>query len=113
MLLKDRLPDSDWWHGSSLAEPQYAEDYVNDYRSWWEKQESALGLLRAIWNNGEIQRNLKEFIAIRRAINKSSSGDLGLASRRLIRPEKIEKLASKIYEEFSRDKTGQMDMGRG
>jgi tetratricopeptide (TPR) repeat protein len=113
MLLKDKLPESDWWHGSNLAEPQYAEDYMSEYHSWWEKEESALRLLRAIWDHGEVQRILKDYIAIRRAMNKARNGEervsLGRASDRLIRPEKIMRLARKIYEEFIKGKTGQIE----
>ncbi len=106
MLLKDKLPESDWWHGSNLAEPQYAEDYVREYHIWWEKEKSALRLLRAIWDHGEVQRTLKDFIAIRRAINKTSTGDLGMSSYRLIGPEKIKRLAGKIYRQFERERNG-------
>ncbi len=106
MLLKDKLPESDWWHGSNLAEPEYAEDYVIEYHSWWEKEESALRLLRAIWVHGEVQRTLKDFIAIRRAINKSRNGDLGMVSRRLTGPEKLKRLAGKIYRQFERERNG-------
>ncbi len=106
MLLKDKLPESDWWHGSNLAEPEYAEDYVIEYHSWWEKEESALRLLRAIWEHGEVQRTLKDFIAIRRAINKSRNGDLGMVSRRLTGPEKLKRLAGKIYRQFERERNG-------
>jgi len=110
MLLKDKLPESDWWHGSNLAEPEYAEDYVIEYHSWWQKEESALRLLRAIWDHGEVQRTLKDFIAIRRAIKTSRNGDLGMASRRVIRTEKVKRLAREILERFTESRTEQIKL---
>jgi tetratricopeptide (TPR) repeat protein len=110
MLLKDKLPERDWWHGSNLAEPQYAEDYVKKYGNWWEKEESALMLLRAIWDHGEVQRTLRDFIAVRRAMKNSSSGDLGMASRRIIGPAKITRLAQEISSGFKRNKTEQIKL---
>jgi tetratricopeptide (TPR) repeat protein len=110
MLLKDKLPESDWWHGSNLAEPPYAEDYIRKYGNWWEKEESALMLLRAIWDHGEVQRTLRDFIAVRRAMKTSSSGDLGMASHRIIGTAKITRLAQEISGEFTRNKTEQIKL---
>jgi tetratricopeptide (TPR) repeat protein len=110
MLLKDKLPESDWWHGSNLAEPPYAEDYVSEYGNWWEKEEFALRLLRAIWDHGDVQRTLRDFIAIRRAIKTSRNGDLGMASRRVIRPEKVNRLAREILECFKESRTEQIKL---
>ena len=110
MLLKDKLPESDWWHGSNLAEPPYAEDYVSEYGNWWEKEEFALRLLRAIWDHGEVQRTLRDFIAIRRAIKTSRNGDLGIASRRVIRPEKVKRLAREIIEWFTESRADQIKL---
>ena len=110
MLLKDKLPESDWWHGSNLAEPLYAEDYVSEYGNWWEKEDSALRLLRAIWNHGEVQRALRDFIAIRRAIKTSRVRDLDMASRRVIGPEKVKRLAREIIEWFSESRTQQIKL---
>ena len=110
LLLKDKLPESDWWHGSNLAEPPYAEDYVREYGNWWEKEEFTLRLLRAIWDHGGVQRTLRDFIAIRRAIKTSSNGDLGMASRRVIGPEKVKRLAREIFERFSESGTEQIKL---
>ena len=110
LLLKDKLPESDWWHGSNLAEPPYAEDYVKEYGNWWEKEEFALRPLRAIWDHGGVQRTLRDFIAIRRAIKTSSNGDLGMASRRVIGPEKVKRLAREIFERFSEGGTEQIKL---
>ena len=110
MLLKDKLPESDWWHGSNLAEPPYAEDYVSKYGNWWEKEEFALRLLRAIWDHGEVQRTLRDFIAIRRAIKTSRNGDLGMAARRVISPEKVKRLAREILESFTESRTEQIKL---
>ncbi len=110
LLLKDKLPESDWWHGSNLAEPPYAEDYVREYGNWWGKEEFTLRLLRAIWDHGGVQRTLRDFIAIRRAIKTSSNGDLGMASRRVIGPEKVKRLAREIFERFSESGTEQIKL---
>lgn len=110
MLLKNKLPESDWWHGSNLTEPPYAEDYVCEYGNWWEKEEFALRLLRAIWDHGEVQRTLRDFIAIRRAIKTSRNGDLGIASRRVIRPEKVKRLAREIIEWFTESRADQIKL---
>ena len=110
MLLKDKLPESDWWHGSNLAEPPYAEDYISEYGNWWQKEEFALRLLRAIWDHGEVQRTLRDFIAIRRAIKTSRNGDLGIASRRVISPEKVKRLAREILEWFTENRTEQIKL---
>ena len=106
MLLKNKLPESDWWHGSNLAEPQYAEDYVRGYHIWWEKEKSALRFLRAIWDHPGVQRTLKDFIAIRRAINQTSTGDLGMSSYKLIGTKKLKRLAGEIYGQFAKERNG-------
>lgn len=110
VLLKDKLPESNWWHGSNLAELPYAEDYASEYGNWWEKEESALRLLRAIWDHGEVQRTLRDYIAIRRAIKTSRNGDLGMASRRVIGPEKVKRLAGEILEQFTESRTEQIKL---
>ena len=107
ILLGDKLPKSDWWHGINWAEPEYAEDYMIEYNSWWEKEELPLAFLRAVWNSGGVQQNLKAFIATRRAMKKTKSGEdrvsLGRASDALSSPEKVRKLAGKIYRQFERE----------
>ena len=107
MLLNDRLPKSDWRHGISLAKPEYAEDYMTEYSSLWEKEKLSLIFLEAVWNSGEVQRNLKDFIATRRAMKKAKSGDdrvsLGRAGDALWSPERVRKLARKIFRQFGRE----------
>lgn len=106
MLLKEELPRSDWWHDTSWAEPEYAQDYVSEYRGWWEKEEFPLVFLRAAWGSWEVQRNLKDFMATRRAMKKAKSGEervsLGRASDALCSPERVRKLAAKISRQFKR-----------
>jgi tetratricopeptide (TPR) repeat protein len=110
MLLDDKLPKRDWWHGTNLAEPEYAEDYMIEYSSWWEREEAPLFFLRAVWNSREVQRNLKDFIATRKAMKKAKIGDdkliLARAGDALYSPERVRKLASKIYRQFEREQTG-------
>lgn len=110
MLLDDKLPKRDWWHGISWAEPEYAEDYMIGYSSWWESEELPLVFLRACWSSGEVQQNLKDFIAARRAMKKAKSGDdrvsLGRAGDALSSPERVRKLAGKISRQFERERSG-------
>ncbi len=113
MLLGDKLPKRDWWHGISWAEPEYAEDYMIEYSSWWEKEELPLVFLRAVWNSGEVQRDLKDFITTRRAMKKAKSGEdrvsLGRAGDALSSPERVRKLAGKICRQFERERTGRLE----
>jgi tetratricopeptide (TPR) repeat protein len=106
MLLGEKLPKSDWWHDTSWAEPEYAEDYVSEYRSWWEKEKLPLVFLRAIWDSWELQGILKDFIATRRALKKAKSGEdrvsLGRVSDALRSSERVRKLATKISRQFKR-----------
>lgn len=110
MLLGDKLPKTDWWHGISWAEPEYAEDYMIEYSSWWEKEELPLVFLGAVWNSGEVQRDLKDFIATRRAMKKAKSGEdrvsLGKVGDALSSRQRVRKLAGKIYRQFERERNG-------
>jgi hypothetical protein len=56
MLLSDKLPKRNWWHGTNMAEPEYAEDYVTEYGSWWEREERPLAFLRAVWSSEVLSR---------------------------------------------------------
>ncbi len=109
MLLGDKLPKRDWWYGTSWAEPDCAKDYMIDYGSWWEREELSLRYLQAVWNNEEIQRNLNDFIAARRAMKKAKTGEdrvsLGRASDALASPERVRRLAEKIYRRFEKERT--------
>ena len=106
MLLSDKLPKRDWFHTVNWAEPEYAEDYMIEYRSWWEREELPLVFLRAVWNFAEVQRSLKDFIATRRAMKKAKTGEdrvsLGRAGDALCNPERVRKLAAKITRQFER-----------
>jgi hypothetical protein len=71
-------------------------------RSRWEKG------ARACWNSGEVQRDPRDFIATRRAMKKAKSGEdrvsLGRAGDALSSPERVRKLAGKIYRDFKRER---------
>ena len=114
MLLGDKLPKSDWWHGTNWAQPECAEDYVSEYFGWWESEELPLVFLRACWNSWEVQQNLKDFIATRKALKKAKSGDdrvsLGRAGDALFSPERVRKLAVKISKQFERERNGWADL---
>lgn len=106
MLLGDKLPRRDWWHGTNLVEPEYAEDYVTEYGSWWGREERPLVFLRAVWRSEGVQQNLKDFLSIRRAMKKAKTPDervtLIRAGDRLCRPARVRKLAARISDEFVR-----------
>lgn len=108
MLLSDKLPRRDWWHGTSWAEPENAKDYMIDYKDWWGVEELPLQFLRVVWNNEEVQRNLTDFIATRRAMKKAKTGEdrvsLGRAGDSLVSPERTKKLAKKIYRGFEKER---------
>jgi predicted ATP-grasp superfamily ATP-dependent carboligase len=55
-------------------------------------------------------RTLRDFIAVRRAIKTSSNGDLGMASRKAISPEKVKRLAREILEWFTENRTEQIKL---
>jgi len=58
----------------------------------------------------ESPTNSERFYAIRRAIKTSCNGDLGMASRRVIRPEKIKRLAREILKRFTENRIEQIKL---
>ena len=106
MLLEEKLPKSDWFHTTGWAQPEYAREYLIDYGTWWEEEEAALVYLEEIWNSLEVQQNLKDFIATRRAMKKTKSGDdrvsLGRAGDALVSPDRVAKMARKIFRHFEK-----------
>lgn len=100
MLLDEKLPKSNWFHTTGWAQPDYAREYLIDYGTWWEEEESALSFLSEVWDSFEVRRNLKDFIATRRAMKKAKSGDdrvsLGRAGDALVSPDRVAKMARKI-----------------
>jgi len=110
MLLEEKLPKSDWFHTTGWAQPEYAREYLIDYGTWWEEEEVALVYLEEIWNSLEVQQNLKDFIATRRAMKKTKSGDdrvsLGRAGDALASPDRVAKLARKIFRQFEKWRNG-------
>ncbi len=53
------------WHGTNLAEPQYAVDYWETYAKLWAKRPSALRFLRSVHEDETVHADLKSFVAIR------------------------------------------------
>lgn len=104
MLLDEDLPETDWWHGTSWAEPDYATDYIVEHGEWWDEEALPMSFLSTIWASPEVQRTLKDFINTRRAIMKARSGEervsLDRASEALWGTESIRKLASEICKTF-------------
>lgn len=110
MLLHDKLPRRDWWHGTSWAEPDYAHEYVADYGPWWEREEVPLRFLRVVWTSRDVQQNLKDFIRTRRAMKKAKSGEdrvsLGRAGDSLTSSSVVNGLAAKVYRQFETEHAG-------
>jgi tetratricopeptide (TPR) repeat protein len=106
MLIGDKLLKRDWWHGINWSEPNYAEDYVTEYISWWKKEELPLEFLGLVWTNREVQQSLRDFIATRRAMNKVRIGEdrvsLGRAGDALHSTERVKKMAAKISRQFQK-----------
>jgi len=104
MLLGQKLPKSDWWHGTSWAQPECAQDYLTDYHKWWETQELPLAFLDECWNSLEVQQTLTDFIVTRRALKRAKTGNdrvsLGRASDALFYPERARKMATRITRRF-------------
>jgi len=103
-LLKVKLPPSDWWHGTNLAEPDYARDYVDDFGSWWKRDKGPLQLLSSVWHFPEVQQRLMDFIATRRAVQKAETGEdrvsLCRAGDKLFSPSAVKRMAAKAYREY-------------
>ena len=102
LLLGRRLPSRNWWHGTSWAEPDCARDYVEDYGSWWERDGASLALLDLVWSSAEVQKNLRGFFRLRRAMTKVKTGEervsLGRMSDELWIPENVKRLTAVLYQ---------------
>jgi len=107
MLLGAKLPRSDWWHGINWAEPECAEDYITEYANWWRSEDRPLTFLRAVWDSEGVQRNLKDFIATRRAMERAKTGDervnLGRAGDALRSPRRVARMAAEISKQFAQE----------
>jgi tetratricopeptide (TPR) repeat protein len=110
LLLHEKIPDTDWQPDSHFSEPQYAEDYVNDYGDWWKKHEPALKLLKAVWHHGTIQRMLLQFFAAARVIQQTGKGDLQTTLSRTLTLASLKKLVSEICAGLKDEPTGQMKL---
>ncbi len=53
------------WHGSNLAEPEYALDYWRDYSKLWTRRPRAATFLRLVYGDEIVRSELKEFLQIR------------------------------------------------
>lgn len=107
LLLGEDLPDTDWWHGTNWAEPEYAVDYVMDYGEWWDLEDLPLEVLEAVWWSMDLQKTLKDYIATRRALQKAENAEdrvsLGRAGDNLFAGEKVRKMSAKIFKQFEMD----------
>jgi tetratricopeptide (TPR) repeat protein len=110
ILLGHKPPKPDWWHGTNLAEPEYAIDYLNDYGAWWQKERLPLALLDAIWIAPEVQERLADFIATRRALKKAKKAEdrvsLGRAGDSLVTRQWAKTVAMRVSKVFEIEPPG-------
>ena len=59
------------WHGTNLAEPTYAREYVEENMVLWSRASKALDFLKRLWTDSTIKAELKEFLEIRRGLAKT------------------------------------------
>jgi tetratricopeptide (TPR) repeat protein len=107
MLLCDNLPRTDWLHSTGWAKLEDAEDYMIDYKEWWRKGE--LDFLRAVWENGEVQFDLVNFIATKTTAGAAKITDDTCVGGRhtLIGLKRVKRLAGKISRRFEKERTRQ------
>lgn len=49
LLLDEKLPDTNIWHPTERAEPDYAEEFIDSYSVLWDREAASLRLLREAW----------------------------------------------------------------
>ncbi|MGO8787809.1 MAG: tetratricopeptide repeat protein [Terriglobia bacterium] len=53
------------WHGSNLAEPQYALDYGENYSKLWARRQDAATFLGLVYNDETVQSEIRRFVELR------------------------------------------------
>ncbi len=93
MVINERVRRFRIWHGSNLAEPEYAMSYWNAYKGLWLKHKWPRQLLRLVYQDRDIQLELDSFVALGKRLLLEK--DL---SRRamLVEEEKVLKDAKRI-----------------
>jgi tetratricopeptide (TPR) repeat protein len=106
LLLNEQLPESHREQDSAQQDVQYAEDYLKLYGILWQKQESALKLLRTIWDRGEARRMPREYVSEENLLKHNGKGNFGLAKYRLMGTARIKNLARIICAGLKEDSSG-------
>jgi tetratricopeptide (TPR) repeat protein len=55
----------DIWHGSNVAEPEYALDYWQSYSKLWTRHPRAIAFLRLVYDDETVQSDLRRFVEVR------------------------------------------------
>jgi len=64
LLLGQRPPGEEFWTFSNMAWPDYAEEYVETYGRLWKTSAKALGSLRRLWRDEELQTDLQRWLLL-------------------------------------------------
>lgn len=70
IVLSGRVKRIDIWHGSNLAESQYALDYWEGYGALWRGQGEAVRFLRLVYENEAVSSELNRFIEVATELRK-------------------------------------------
>lgn len=107
MLLRETLPKKHWLHRADPAESQYADDYTAEFGGLWAERDFPIVFLESICYCAEVQQNLEEFVAKRRALKKAKTEEqrvrLRMAADALCSPETVKKMTRMALASFERD----------
>ncbi len=73
VLLGLPLNRLDIFYGSNTAEPNYATDYLNEYRGLWEGKTDALAFLRAVYFHPTVQEEIAAYIKHLRSLARTEN----------------------------------------
>jgi TolA-binding protein len=68
LLLDEELPSTQIWQPTDRAEIQYAEEFLDSYAVLWDREPSALRLVREAWQG--LEPRIRELIQLRRKIQE-------------------------------------------
>lgn len=69
LLLDEPLPDPDVWHGTNLADPDYAAQHIPLYGELWNDAPAARTGLERLWTHPDAQDDLDAWIEAGRELN--------------------------------------------
>jgi len=107
VLYRNVIP-MDIWHGTNLAEPNYALDYWENYSQLWIRRPQAVTFLRFVYEDDAVQTEMQEVQEIRRKLGTEKSirarSPLVDEWQRLIAHDRIEStntgIASRVIVKF-------------